>query len=88
MKKVLEVNKAFVSHVKEWLIRNNVQKVEIDGDRVFTVEHRSHNDKSVFLHMWFEGDLTTKRFKELLETEFCNVEYDLKTFVEMIENDS
>lgn len=68
------------------MLANDVQEVKLDGDSVSTVEHMSKMDKNIHLKMWLEGELSTKRFNELLETEFCNVEYDLKTFVEMIQN--
>ncbi|TET18760.1 hypothetical protein E3J74_09140 [Candidatus Bathyarchaeota archaeon] len=79
----------FVPQVKEWMLANDVQKVEIDkkGKTVSTVEHRGNDDETAFLNMWFEGDITTKRFTELLGLEFCNVEYDLKSFVEMISDE-
>lgn len=78
----------FLSQVKEWMLANDVQRVEIEGKTVNTVEHRGNDDETAFLNMWLEGNITTKRFTELLGLEFCNVSYDLKSFVEMLNDDA
>lgn len=98
MKEVLEVAykssdrykkfiNGFTPQIKEWMSDNDVLRVDIEGKKVFCYQHKTHSDYSIFIHGWLEGYITSEALTEFLKDRYFWVEYSLKQFLEMIQND-
>lgn len=73
--------------VEKWLLQNDVLTVEIEDKKVFCYQHKNHSDYSIFIHGWLEGYITSEALTDFLKDLYFWVEYSLKEFLEMIQND-
>jgi hypothetical protein len=43
------------------MLKNNIQKVEIDGELTTVLEPVSHGEKGLWIRMWLNGEMSTKK---------------------------
>ena len=76
----------FTLKIKEWMLHNDVLRVDIEGKKVFCYQHKTHSDYSIFIHGWLEGYITSKALTEFLKEAYQWTEYTLKDFLNEVLN--
>lgn len=100
MKEVLEVayksfdhykqfHKGFDVKIKKYMIDNAVLEITLDFKKkiALVLEPIQNAEKTFWIESWFNNEISTETLIEQMENRYQMVQYYLKDFLEMVQND-
>ena len=82
------MSKRLESQVKRYMKENDIPQVEIRGDETLVLEPIPHGERAMWIRMWLNGKLATKRLhekiREFAECGFQWAQWDTKDFLKAV----